>query len=976
MASTILAAIILASIAATLAIPCTKDDYGKLVTPCQGNTLNEIFYRKVDCEGDADALSRYGLPCGCSPGRGISDDNDICQDCPVGKFSSGGLHYDVNDFSSWAPLIDSANTSIKAPAEGIKIYCAGNPCQSWNYLDEDGGILSSGNNSRNTDIRSVITFTHKFRANGEFYMKYRVSAYCSIYSATYCNGLTIYIDDQRVFPDSGRRTVQGPTGNYTTYNSTNSDSAKRLLAAPGLHEIKVEFSRSSYSIRGSESASIAFVTLKNAYDTYGLASETCRTCPPGYVNDKTGQSQCSECDFFEYSRDDHTGCLTCEDGKLSGPGSSECTPGLPCTEEDYFIIDDDVSKCTKDKRTGKWMRTSTAQWILTTAGGQQRKLCDLASSNVTLPTPARTECKCPPGQELKEIDGSPTCQLCGAGYYHNSTQGVCIKTDPGFVAIKSQAFTEFNTPFATRPNPEKPECNEGDVVCTSCEGDCLEDERGWQPRGHYTASGRAIGSADNILVMPNIGVHGTARLKYKCATDCRVRHEDRTASQASRESCYLEFNVYNESNGLITSFNCTSRFTNPNNEPSYRYSRRIEGDHKSISISIRFHQDDSARSPFEAVVWDVIVENTTEGGGLEQMRCPTGFKSNADGTQCLPCPPGTSSPADGPTDLCVACEGNTFTSAPGQVCAPCGAGTTTLADHTGCDLNDCKFTSDSGNQYDFSRLGSNGGDMTSIVSRYHTYSLNPCYTNHRESICVNDDGDPMPAMACYATNYSRVYWYDIGNVLGFEEISAGNVTLTMTNPYRSCYGTDGYYHTNVELICDPQAGLGQPTYEGTSPRNYYDCSYSFIWRSVYGCPLCGDDDYLVTRSDCIDGRQRVSYEPKIDCLGEREDTVQLCSDANNSNSNASNNRKGLSGTATIGVAVGFFVLVITLVAIALRNRALSDRYSVLANVARGTGDAAPVLDDDNHSDDQVVGGEISMRTEGTIDDDEDMLLDA
>lgn len=46
---------------------------------------------------------------------------------------------------------------------------------------------------------------------------------------------------------------------------------------------------------------------------------------------------------------------------------------------------------------------------------------------------------------------------------------------------------------------------------------------GWQARGHYASSGRAIGTADTTLVIPSVKVQGLATLKYKCAVDRRLK---------------------------------------------------------------------------------------------------------------------------------------------------------------------------------------------------------------------------------------------------------------------------------------------------------------------------------------------------------------------------------------------------------------------------------------------------------------------
>lgn len=46
-------------------------------------------------------------------------------------------------------------------------------------------------------LSNVVTHYHCCRVfAGGLKMKYDVNAYCSSYSSTYCNGLTVYIDNQ------------------------------------------------------------------------------------------------------------------------------------------------------------------------------------------------------------------------------------------------------------------------------------------------------------------------------------------------------------------------------------------------------------------------------------------------------------------------------------------------------------------------------------------------------------------------------------------------------------------------------------------------------------------------------------------------------------------------------------------------------------------------------------------------------------
>ena len=90
-------------------------------------------------------------------------------------------------------------------------------------------------------------------------------------------------------------------------------------------------------------------------------------------------------------------------------------------------------------------------------------------------------------------------------------------------------------------------------------------------------------------------------------------------------------------------------------------------------------------------------------------------------------------------------------------CNPCGNHTVVSDDRTSCgweqgdDGRDqvCKFTSQDGRKYDFSKLGAEGGGMVDGGrDGVFSYYLNPCYTSHTNIHCVDEDRNPLPYMAC------------------------------------------------------------------------------------------------------------------------------------------------------------------------------------------------------------------------------------
>eukprot|EP00045_Choanoeca_perplexa_P016418 m.222334 g.222334 ORF g.222334 m.222334 type:complete len:976 (-) comp17253_c0_seq2:1661-4588(-) len=969
--------LLLVSVGLAAAADCKAEDFQLTITPCVDNKLSELYCKTIDCnEVAGNPKSKFDLPCGCPAGQGLQ--GNTCQACTKGTFSPGGLHYDSADFLVWNKTMATQAFSQKTPIDGVTITCSGTPCNPWVFEDVDGGQLISGDNAFNRNIKSTMTLTHAFNGNGGLKMKYDVNAYCSSYSSTYCNGLTVYIDNQMVLPDkSSGKTVQGNTNGFATFDSdTDSALAKSLLQSKGTHEIKFEFSRTSAARLGGERVAIRAITLEGATDTTGLSSEECSKCPPGSFTKDSSATECTECGFFTKSSDDRTSCDPCEEGTISGIGASTCTTLDVCTEEDYYTIESDTSACKKnpDDNNAYW-HSSQSFWAESTVNGQSRLLCNKNGEGaVSLPAAMdfSSPCKCPPGHELSVTGDKPTCTKCPDGKYNNGSMATCQAVDPGFVAVRSKSFTTFNLgSIKKQPDPSKAECSGDDELCTSCVGDCLPGDDGWQARGHYASSGRAIGTADTTLVIPSVKVQGVATLKYKCAVDRRLKRTPKP-TYASRDDCYMEFEVTNSSGDIVTTFNCSRSIYSTTDEPTYTYTRYIPGESTELTVSVRFHQTETAQSEFEGFLWELIIENTTDGGGLEERPCRAGYKSNAAGNACEACPAGTSS-TNPPSDQCVMCTGNNVSYVPGTPCVPCGAGTVAAADHASCDINGCIFASDTKRIYDLSGLGQKGGEMVTFANTYQTFAFNPCYTEHSDTTCVDALNKSVPTMACYSSKYNS-RWYDIGSILGFEENSVGNSTLTLTSTTRRC-GT-GTYGANIHLICDPSAGRGAPVAD--TPL-YTSCRYNFVWVSSFACPECGTQDYEVTKGECKGGRQRVTFTPIGNCTGSKEPIIQPCGSSettkgpNSEKGKSKSKSSGMKSTAVIGIVLGFLALSAILALVVVQHRKLSSRYSQLASVARGTGDADPLYQNTDDDDEMPVsaGARIAMR-----DDDDDMLSEA
>lgn len=86
--------------------------------------------------------------------------------------------------------------------------------------------------------------------------------------------------------------------------------------------------------------------------------------------------------------------------------------------------------------------------------------------------------------------------------------------------------------------------------------------------------------------------------------------------------------------------------------------------------------------------------------------------------------------------------------------------------------------------------------------------------------------------------------------------------------FPNCAGKDNQarWKTTVDLTCDVNAGVGDPGPEDNYTRVFRPpCSYHFLWRSLYACPVCTSDDIKKVYSECVNGIRNVTYVKKIPC---------------------------------------------------------------------------------------------------------------
>ena len=85
----------------------------------------------------------------------------------------------------------------------------------------------------------------------------------------------------------------------------------------------------------------------------------CLECPAGSYSTSAGSKECVKCSQNDYQdKIGQTKCIPCPNGEFSGIGASSCMKLPNCTQREFYLLPDSISKCTKDS-TGAWFRNQT-----------------------------------------------------------------------------------------------------------------------------------------------------------------------------------------------------------------------------------------------------------------------------------------------------------------------------------------------------------------------------------------------------------------------------------------------------------------------------------------------------------------------------------------------------------------------------------------------------------------------------------------
>uniref|UniRef100_A0A8C8M6Y1 MRH domain-containing protein n=1 Tax=Oncorhynchus tshawytscha TaxID=74940 RepID=A0A8C8M6Y1_ONCTS len=275
-----------------------------------------------------------------------------------------------------------------------------------------------------------------------------------------------------------------------------------------------------------------------------------------------------------------------------------------------------------------------------------------------------------------------------------------------------------------------------------------------------------------------------------------------------------------------------------------------------------------------AKMYTVQITNVVGGVASQCRHCALGSGS---ASECVPCPPAHYM-VNG-TGVCKSCPPNTFIRADQTVgeaaCIHCGPNTHSNKAHSAC-VSDCRLDLQSTGggevlQYDFTPLANitsfqSSPRFTSKGLRYfHQFRVGLCGEEGREvAVCVDNVTESRKEVRGYACQSTVVPSEVRGqSVVSSQPFTIGDTLIGKRSSFTPCRAPT--VARRILTFDSVFVLLSSKCSEGTCDG----CSFHFLWRSLYACPLCTESHYREIVSACIQGIQRTTYvwQQPLQCTG-------------------------------------------------------------------------------------------------------------
>uniref|UniRef100_A0A8C7RQG2 Endosome-lysosome associated apoptosis and autophagy regulator 1 n=1 Tax=Oncorhynchus mykiss TaxID=8022 RepID=A0A8C7RQG2_ONCMY len=524
-------------------------------------------------------------------------------------------------------------------------------------------------------------------------------------------------------------------------------------------------------------------------------------------------------------------CFHCKPGTYSAkPGSAHCTP---CPADSYSNKGATVcQQCEVDK------------YAEAGSGSCKRRPACTTSDYFYTHTPCDSKGQT---QLMYKWIEPKICSEIVEGTVDNSTGG----------AVKLPASGQMET---------CPPCNPGFSVTNTS---------GCEPCPHGSYSNGTACAECPVGTEPVVGFE--YKWWNKMPDNMRSSVYSREYSDSARSTGFFLFfsQGYSErTNDMVEHWSGTTR------KQSYSY---LVKSNSTVSFTWGFQRTQVRQYSSDfAKMYTVQITNVVGGVASQCRHCALGSGS---ASECVPCPPAHYM-VNG-TGVCKSCPPNTFIRADQTVgeaaCIHCGPNTHSNKAHSAC-VSDCRLDLQSTGggevlQYDFTPLA----NITSFQSSprftskglryYHQFRVGLCGEEGREvAVCVDNVTESRKEVRGYACQSTVVPSEVRGqSVVSSQPFTIGDTLIGKRSSftpwciplkYKSRAPTVAWRILTFDSVF---VVLSSKCSEGTCDG----CSFHFLWRSLYACPLCTESHYREIVSACIQGIQRTTYvwQQPLQCTG-------------------------------------------------------------------------------------------------------------
>ncbi|OMJ70435.1 hypothetical protein SteCoe_31596 [Stentor coeruleus] len=591
---------------------------------------------------------------------------------------------------------------------------------------------------------------------------------------------------------------------------------------PGRHEIQIAFI--NYVTDQISEIVIKEIQIRGTEH----AAYTCLPCANG--KSTKGADECLHCEMGSYLDDKI--CKKCPYGTTSLPGSADildCYKLKNCTVLDFHYY---FSEC----RYG--MKTKFYEW-------NYPLMCN--NEGITLPNMYIMPCgNCPLGKFYNET----YCEYCETGSFivDSSPGKKCLECPEGKYSPKMLAFTDwgvipdqFNTWCMSVKN----------TICSF----------GWETRGTFIITSPLYERESSIYI----------------ETTFEFIEKDSYFSYNFTKTSGTNFIVYvdgivkdsyqNQAGGLsqhsLSPGNHTIKWLCKHSISSYEYCSLSE---------ILFH---GTRHGGSAACIPCKDGSISKGNQQMCTACNAGFTSNLNHTLCIPCPSG-------------------MVSKESSKCSLCPPGTIPDSNSEFCTLPELLVINNK--TFQIQKLRGKIGNPSDYCKEDRM--LKYCYGTffgpslHKDSIFyisfVNPSEIKMPNYAkvsnmnAYAfgifpknsLTLTEIEYLELEDVcseahdkilvnLGSELSLVNTTNLGFMLEYSNgdCCDQNKKFTTKIEFICDKYEKEGWPFF-----LHETNCEIVFAWPTIHACRMCSDEDLIIHKGECKDGKREIHYYESEKCV--------------------------------------------------------------------------------------------------------------